>query len=111
MNQKHPITGDVPPEDIADTAFQETDDVEDLSQGDELYERHEIVADPKQSLIRLDKFLIDRLAHRSRSKVQTAIKAGSVKVNEMDVKPNYKVKPGNIISIILPRSLEETYQI
>ena len=111
MNQKHPITGETPPEDIQDAPTQETDDAEDLAQGDELYERHEIVADNKQSLIRLDKFLIDRLANRSRSKVQTAIKAGSVKVNEMDVKPNYKVKPGNIISIILPRSLEESYQI
>jgi 23S rRNA pseudouridine1911/1915/1917 synthase len=111
MNQKHPITGDTPPEEIPGTSSPETDDAEDLLQGDELYERHEIVADPKQSLIRLDKFLIDRLAHRSRSKLQTAIKAGSVKVNEMDVKPNYKVKPGNIVSIILPRSLEESYRI
>lgn len=111
MNQKYPIKADTPPEDIPGAPVQEFDDVEDLSQQDELYERHEIVADQKQSLIRLDKFLIDRLANRSRSKVQTAIKAGSVKVNEMDVKPNYKVKPGNIISIILPRSLEESYQI
>lgn len=111
MNQKHPITADTPPEDIPGTSASELDDAEDLQQGDELYERHEIVADQKQSLIRLDKFLIDRLANRSRSKVQTAIKAGSVKVNEMDVKPNYKVKPGNVISIILPRSLEESYQI
>ncbi len=111
MNQKQPIKADTPPEDIPGAPEQEIDDVEDLSQQDELYERHEIVADQKQSLIRLDKFLIDRLANRSRSKVQTAIKAGSVKVNEMDVKPNYKVKPGNIISIILPKSLEESYQI
>lgn len=111
MNQKHPITADTPPEDIPGTSAPQLDDVEDLPQGDELYERHEIVADNKQSLIRLDKFLIDRLAHRSRSKVQNAIKAGSVKVNEMDVKPNYRVKPGNIISIILPRSLEESYKI
>lgn len=111
MNHKHPITADKPPEDIPGSSAPELDDAEDLQQGDELYERHEIVADQKQSLIRLDKFLIDRLANRSRSKVQNAIKAGSVKVNEMDVKPNYKVKPGNIISIILPRSLEESYQI
>lgn len=111
MNQKQPINADTPQEDIPGAPEQEIDDVEDLSQQDELYERHEIVADQKQSLIRLDKFLIDRLANRSRSKVQTAIKAGSVKVNEMDVKPNYKVKPGNIISIILPKSLEESYQI
>lgn len=85
---------------------------EDQSAADEeLYERHEMVADPKQTLIRLDKFLIDRLSHRSRSKVQTAIRAGSVLVNDKEVKPNYKVKPGNRISIILPRSPDDSYEI
>jgi len=86
----------------------ETDDVQ-LSE--EYFERHEIVADPKQGLIRLDKFLMDRLANRSRNKVQNAIRAGSVRVNDKDVKPNYRVRPGNTISIILPRSLEENFNI
>lgn len=84
---------------------------DEQSTNDDFYERHEIVADPKQSLIRLDRFLMDRLSNRSRSKVQNAIRAGSVKVDEMDVKPNYKVKPGNHISIILPKSLEEVHNI
>ena len=78
---------------------------------DDLYEHQEFVADPKQGQIRLDKCLIDRLSLRSRNKVQNAIRAGSVKVNDREVKPNYKVKPGNIISIVLPRSLEEVYEI
>ena len=86
----------------------ETDDVQ-LSE--EYFERHEIVADPKQGLIRLDKFLMDRLANRSRNKVQNAIRAGSVRVNDKDVKPNYRVRPGNTISIILPKSLEENFNI
>lgn len=111
MNQKHQYTPQTLPEDIPGGAAQGLDDAEDAPMADEFYERHEIVADQRQSLIRLDKFLIDRLANRSRSKVQNAIKAGSVKVDEMDVKPNYKVKPGNVISIILPKSLGESYQI
>ena len=111
MNQKHRFIPETPPEENPGASAQGTGDVEDVPQADEFYERHEIVADQKQSLIRLDKFLIDRLANRSRSKVQNAIKAGTVKVDEMDVKPNYKVKPGNVISIILPKSLEESYQI
>ncbi|MCC6280108.1 MAG: RluA family pseudouridine synthase [Saprospiraceae bacterium] len=111
MNQKQRFLPEKPPGEAPGTSSQGTEDTEDAPQADEFYERHEIVADQKQSLIRLDKFLIDRLANRSRSKVQTAIKAGTVKVDEMDVKPNYKVKPGNVISIILPRSLEESYQI
>ena len=111
MNQKQRFLPEKPAGEAPGTSSQGTEDAEDAPQADEFYERHEIVADQKQSLIRLDKFLIDRLANRSRSKVQTAIKAGTVKVDEMDVKPNYKVKPGNVISIILPRSLEESYQI
>ncbi len=111
MNQKHRITAQTPPDVIPGADSQAMDDADDAPQTDEFYERHEIVADPKQSLIRLDKFLIDRLANRTRSKLQTAIKAGSVKVDDKDVKPNYKVKPGNVVSIILPRSLEESYHI
>jgi len=111
MNQKHRIISETPPDVIPGADSQGIDDAEDAPQTDEFYERHEIVADPKQSLIRLDKFLIDRLANRTRSKLQTAIKAGSVKVDDKDVKPNYKVKPGNVVSIILPRSLEESYHI
>ena len=87
----------------------EADD--DIQTSEEYFERHEIVADPKQSLIRLDKFLMDRLANRSRNKVQNAIRAGSVRVNDKDVKPNYRVRPGNTISIVLPRSLEENFDI
>lgn len=89
----------------------EDDSVEDKSGGDEWYEQQEFVADQKQSLVRLDKFLMDRLSNRSRSKVQDAIRAGSVKVDNLDVKPNYKVKPGNHISIVLPKSLEEEHSV
>ena len=86
-------------------------DNEDLPANEDLYERQEFIADPKQTLMRLDRFLLDRLSNRSRNKLQNAIRAGSVKVNDQFVKPNYKVKPGNVVSIILPRSLEEVYDI
>ena len=99
----------IAPEEEESAVLEETGDEQNVN--DEWYERHEIVADPKQSFIRLDKFLMDRLANRSRSRVQNAIRAGSVKVDEMEVKPNYKVRPGNHISIILPRSLEESHNI
>ncbi|MFN0034904.1 MAG: RluA family pseudouridine synthase [Saprospiraceae bacterium] len=78
---------------------------------EDYFERHEIVADPKQTAIRLDKFLMDRLSNRSRNKVQNAIRAGSVRVDDRDVKPNHKVRPGNTISIVLPKSLEENFDI
>jgi 23S rRNA pseudouridine1911/1915/1917 synthase len=77
--------------------------LDDNAGGDDFFERHEMVADPKQGLIRLDKFVFDRLAHRSRNRVQNAIKNGAVLVDNKEVKPNYKVKPGDRISIVLPR--------
>ncbi len=90
---------------------EDTTDGEDIPPTEEYFERHQMVADPGQGLIRLDKFITDRLSHRSRNKVQNAIRAGSVKVDEQEVKPNYKVKPGNVITIVLPKSLEEVYNI
>ena len=113
MNQTTSTQPDDPVDDPQNNAAPLPGQPEDdqTAADEELFERHEMVADPKQTLIRLDKFLIDRLSNRSRSKVQTAIKAGSVLVNDKEVKPNYKVKPGNRISIILPRSLDENYEI
>jgi 23S rRNA pseudouridine1911/1915/1917 synthase len=111
MNQEHrfiqPEGSELPPE----AAAPHVADLEEATTAEDFYERHEIVADPKQSLIRLDRFLMDRLSNRSRNKVQTAIRVGSVKVDDKEVKPNYKVKPGNVISIVLPKSLEEIYDI
>jgi 23S rRNA pseudouridine1911/1915/1917 synthase len=114
MNHKHRIKDDLPQENLREHAPPDPSGVaegEDIPLADEFYEHHEIVADPKQGQIRLDKFLNDRLANRSRNKVQNAIRAGSVKVDDREVKPNYKVKPGNIITIVLPKSLEEVYDI
>lgn len=114
MNQKRQFSDDMPQKDLPGPTshdLPEQEEGEDLQTGDDFFERHEIVADPKQGQIRLDKFLIDRLANRSRNKVQNAIRAGSVKVDDQEVKPNYKVKPGNIITIVLPKSLEEVYDI
>ncbi|MBL7775864.1 MAG: RluA family pseudouridine synthase [Saprospiraceae bacterium] len=110
-HKKYPSPEPPEPEASSAQSDESTDlDVEgqdERSSNDDWYERQEFVADPKQSLIRLDKFLMDRLSNRSRSKVQNAIRAGSVKVDDQEVKPNYKVKPGNHVSIVLPNSLEE----
>lgn len=75
---------------------------EEEVQTDELFEIQRFQADPKQSPMRLDKFLIDRISRVSRSKIQEAIRAGSVKVDDCEVKPNYKVKPGDSVSILVP---------
>src|SRR5690606_22188423 len=85
------------------------DDSENIeeTQAEDLYEHHRIVADPKQSLMRIDKFLMVRLDKVSRNKIQNAIRAGSIIVNNDTIKPNNKIKPGDIVSIVLPKPLEE----
>ncbi len=70
---------------------------------EELLERQVIDVDVKQSPIRLDKFLMDRLYRVSRNRVQAAIRAGAITINDKEVKPNHKVRPGDQISIVLPR--------
>ena len=71
---------------------------------DELYEHHRIEVDPKQEPLRIDKFLMDRLPNVTRNKVQAGIKDGFVKVNDTTVKPNYKIRPGDVITVEFPEA-------
>lgn len=75
---------------------------------EELYEHHRLVVDPGQELIRLDKFLMDKLANVTRNKLQDLIKSGMVRVNEDQVKPNYKVHPEDVITVSLPEAPRDT---
>ena len=75
---------------------------------DSLFEHHRIVVDKKQSLIRIDKFLMDRLPNASRNKIQAAVKDNFIKVNEQEVKSNYKVRPGDVIVVSLPEPPRDT---
>lgn len=74
---------------------------------DELFEHYRIKTEGGQAQIRIDKFLMDRLPNTSRSKIQTAAKNGCILVNEVAVKPNYKVKPHDDISVVLPYPIRE----
>ena len=74
---------------------------DDAGEGDELYEHHRFVADRKQELMRLDKYLLNRLANASRTKIQDAIRAEAVRVNGHLTKPNYRVRPADLITITL----------
>jgi 23S rRNA pseudouridine1911/1915/1917 synthase len=77
-------------------------------QDDELFEHHRIVTDPGQSLVRIDKFLMARLPNVTRTKIQSAIHDGFVKVNDKTIKPNYKVHPNDVIVIALPEPPRDT---
>lgn len=75
---------------------------------DELFEHHNIIADKGQAVLRIDKFLTDRLPNSSRNKIQQAAADGNILVNGEVVKTNYKVKPEDEISIQLPYPPRET---
>ncbi|MFN3316055.1 MAG: S4 domain-containing protein, partial [Raineya sp.] len=68
----------------------------------ELYEYYRIIADKGQGLLRIDKFLTDRVENSTRSRIQNAIEAGLVKVNDKPTKANYKIKPFDVITVSLP---------
>jgi 23S rRNA pseudouridine1911/1915/1917 synthase len=84
-----------------------TDENQGLEEQD-LYEHLRIVVDKGQSLLRLDKFLIIRTENTSRNRIQNAIDAGNVLVNDKVVKASYKVKPLDIISMVLPHPPRDT---
>ncbi len=75
---------------------------------DELFEHHRIVVDGRQGQLRIDRFLMDRLANVTRTKVQDGIHEGFVRVNEKPVKPNYKIRPHDVITISFPQPPRDT---
>lgn len=86
--------------------IQEEELMDDAEDG--LFEHHRIVADSKQSLLRIDKFLMDRLPNVTRTKIQDGIRDGFIKVNEKLIKPNYKIHPHDIITVSLPEPPRDT---
>lgn len=85
------------------------DEVEFQEQDEQdLYEHLRVVVDKGQSLVRIDKFLMHRVENASRNRIQNAIDAGSVLVNDKQIKSSYKVKPLDIISVVLPHPPRDT---
>ncbi len=77
------------------------------SEEGQLYEHFRFVAEKGQSQVRVDKFLVDRLFDTSRNRVQLAADAGCILVNNKPVKSNYRVKPLDVISIVMDRPKRE----
>jgi 23S rRNA pseudouridine1911/1915/1917 synthase len=77
-------------------------------QEQDLFEHHRFVADPRQGALRIDKFLMDKIQNASRNKIQQAAAAGSILVNDKAVKQNYKVRPGDVITVVLTEPPRDT---
>ena len=68
---------------------------------DELYEHHRFEASKGQSALRVDKFLMNMIENTTRNKIQQAAENGSILVNDVAVKSNYKVKAGDVVRLVL----------
>jgi len=84
-----------------------SEEVENVD-GEDLYEFLRIEVDPGQELTRIDKFLLARIQNATRNKIQNGIKNELVKVNDKLIKPNYKVKPGDVITTFLTEPPRDT---
>ncbi len=99
---------------ILDNVNTEADDLwddEDASpngnESGELYEHFRFVADKGQGLLRIDKFLTDRIVGTSRNRIQSAADAGAIFVNGKPVKSNYRIKPLDVVTMMLDRPRRE----
>jgi 23S rRNA pseudouridine1911/1915/1917 synthase len=82
-------------------------DQENELEGEEgLYEHHRFLAPAGLTPVRIDKYIQIKLEGVSRNKIQNGIRAGAVRIDGLPVKPNHKVKPGQIITILLPKPPE-----
>ncbi|QNL48718.1 RluA family pseudouridine synthase [Olivibacter sp. SDN3] len=82
-------------------------DIEENGEQD-LYEHLRIAVDKGQALLRIDKFLMHRVENASRNRIQNAIEADNVLVNNKPIKASYKVKPFDIITVVLPHPPRDT---
>ncbi len=74
---------------------------EEVNQERPLYEHFRFVVDKGQAMLRIDKYLVNTMAQTSRNRIQEAADSGNVLVNNLAVRSNYRVKPLDVISIVL----------
>lgn len=94
---------------LEDIDFLADDDgiVEESPDENQKFEHYRFVADKGQNMLRIDKFLSVRIEGISRSRIQQAAEAACILVNGQPVKSNYKVKPLDVISIVMDRPRRE----
>lgn len=86
----------------------EEDEIEiEGGEQEELYEHHRFIVEKGHMMIRIDKFLFNRMPNISRNKIQQACEDGNILVNGKPVKSSYKVKPLDQIQIVLPEPVRE----
>lgn len=79
------------------------DDLEPSADEVQLYEHFRVTVDKGQDMVRVDKYLYDKLTNVSRNRIQKAAEAGYILANDKSVKSNYRVKPFDVITVMLDR--------
>ncbi|MCL2510819.1 MAG: RluA family pseudouridine synthase [Bacteroidales bacterium] len=90
-----------------DLEVNEDDLIVNETDAPECFEHHRFTVDKGQALLRIDKWLMNRIEGATRNKIQNAAHAGMILVNETPIKPNYRVKPNDVIVIMLPEPPQE----
>ncbi|MFV0545556.1 MAG: RluA family pseudouridine synthase [Bacteroides sp.] len=90
-------------EEFSDDIDNEIDEIEPLNDNGELYEHFRVVVDKGQSMVRVDKYLFERIINASRNRIQKAADGGFVMANGKPVKSSYKVKPCDVITVMMDR--------
>ena len=81
-----------------------TEELDDI----ELFEHMRMEVDGGQVPVRIDKYMSEHIPHSSRNRIQKAADAGFIQVNGQPVKSNYKVRPGDVVTLMLDRPHYDT---
>lgn len=90
-------------EEYPDDIENDLDEIEPVGDAANLYEHFRVVVDKGQAMMRVDKYLFERIVNASRNRIQKAADAGFVMVNGKPVKSSYKVKPSDVITVMMDR--------
>lgn len=90
-------------EEYSDDIDNDLDDIEPVCGTGELHEHFRVVVDKGQAMTRVDKYLFERIVNASRNRIQKAAEAGCIMANGKPVKSNYKVKPLDVITVMMDR--------
>ena len=86
----------------------EIDDIDEVDGEQQLYEHFRFEVDKGQEPLRIDKYMCEKMQHSSRNRIQKAADAGFVHVNDKPVKSNYRVRPGDVVTLMLDRPRHDT---
>ncbi len=93
--------------DIDSDELLQEDDIEKIPSEEELHEHFRFIVDKGQQMLRVDKYLFDKIVNVSRNRIQMAALAGYIRVNGNPVKSNYRVKPSDTITVLMNRPYYE----